>query len=224
MYLDRLSQSEHKSERLSLDLFFTIKRHKPDQPLRAIASDRGTWHVLVSDFLKRELHKLHVNDTFELRNSDAIIDDLQSGVLTCSVGVENLYYSLPQQDLLNFVKACIVKDNDEQKFQSESGVTVGGFNEVLTMYLRSTIVMFEGQVVLPRAGVCIVSCVPHVLSRIFLGRVEVCKKECLQDDACRIHRYVDDYLVFVCCEEPKFELHDILNVFDMCGMGLTFTF
>ncbi|KAH9368526.1 hypothetical protein HPB48_022024 [Haemaphysalis longicornis] len=171
MNLHRLSESIHETEGLSLDVLFTIKTYKPDQPMGVIVSGRGTWQVVVSAFLKRELHKLHVHDPLELRNSDAIVDDLQSGVLdgckALSVDVENLQYSLPQQDLLRCVKAPIVKDNDEQKFQAESGVTVGGFMELLTMYLRSTIIMFEGQVLLQRAGVCIGSSVAPVAVAVF---------------------------------------------------------
>lgn len=53
--------------------------------------------------------------------------------------------------------------------------------------------------------------------------MDVSVKECLQDDACRTYRYVDDYLVFLRGEEPTLELHDISNVFEKCGMGVAFT-
>lgn len=57
-----------------------------------------------------------------------------------SVDIQDLYYNIPQDELMNSLKLCITEDNNEQKFCSSSGVSVSSFLEILSFYLASTCV------------------------------------------------------------------------------------
>ena len=154
--LERLSRSVAKAQGLCLEPFFSIKTHKPEQPFPTIISDNGTWQVVVSTFLQKQLEKLVVQDPFIIRNSEVIVEDLRhgkfDGCTAFSVDVVDLYYSLPQRELMNCVKECITENNDEQELQNECGLNVERFLELLMFYLQSTFIVWEGKTMVQKAG------------------------------------------------------------------------
>lgn len=81
-------------------------------------------------------------------------------------------------------------------FQNASGVSTGGFLELLSVYLKSTYVTWEGNVYLQKRGVCIGSCIAPALSDLFLAQKDRLLQNALTRTNVRgVFRYVDDYLV-----------------------------
>lgn len=62
------------------------------------------------------------------------------GFNAIDLDVVDLYYSLPHDTLLKAVKSCIQDDNDEIRFRNDCGVSVESFLELLSMYLKATVV------------------------------------------------------------------------------------
>lgn len=50
--------------------------------------------------------------------------------------VEDLYYSMPHEGLLKYVKECIAEQGEESVFIDKRGVSTGAFVEILSMYLK----------------------------------------------------------------------------------------
>ncbi|XP_064456861.1 uncharacterized protein LOC135367487 [Ornithodoros turicata] len=176
--LPRLVASVKKAKTLSLQVFFSIKTHKESSPFRAIVSERHTWQQPVGRFIQKALSALEIEDPFLVfRPSD------------------DLYYSLPQDELIEVVSEGIDRYGTVQ-FQNEVGVDVSTFLAVLRLYLQSTTVEFLGGVYLQRAGVCIGSCVAPVLSNLLLARYDRRLERALRDMGVRrVFRFVDDYLI-----------------------------
>ncbi|XP_049271280.1 uncharacterized protein LOC119391559 [Rhipicephalus sanguineus] len=78
MKLDKLHRSITKAKKLSLDVFFSIKTHKPEMPLRVIVSERGTWQKVVAHFLQEKLAILNVEDPLLVKKSAEVTDFLKN--------------------------------------------------------------------------------------------------------------------------------------------------
>lgn len=119
-----------------------------------------------SSFLQKMLATLNVNDPFSVSNSEEVVQyvsGLKEGKYTgFSVDIQYLYYSLPQDGILQSVRACIEEDNDEVSFRNKCGMSVDAFLEVLSLYLGSTYVLFKNKVYMQKEGVCIGSKVAPV--------------------------------------------------------------
>lgn len=228
MNLVGLQASIKKAKGNFLEVFFAAKTHKTDIPFRCIVTERGTWQHAVSSFLQSKLCSLTVEDPFLVSNSEAVVQYLKlnnpGGCDMFSIDVQDLFYSLPHDRLLQCVKKCIVEDNDEEAFISKCGVSVGSFLELVSFYLKSTFVDWEGRLYVQKTGVCIGSKVAPVLSNIFLSYADRSIKVNLDNRVKQIFRYVDDYLVFVESHDFKAHVDDILKTFENCGFGLKFTF
>lgn len=147
--LEKLASAVKKSKKPNLEIFFTAKTHKFEIPFRAIVTERCTWQREVSTFLQTHLQNLVVCDPFIIPNSDELVNFLKvSNPGACgffSIDVQDLYYSMPFDDLLNSVRLCITEDNDEIRFSNNCGVSVNTFMEVLFFYLESTFVEWKGK-------------------------------------------------------------------------------
>ncbi|CAN8013567.1 unnamed protein product [Ixodes persulcatus] len=100
-----------------------------------------------------------------------------------SVDIKDLYYSLPQDELLKCVEDC----SDSFgiiAFQTASGISQGGFLELLTVYLRSTFACWEDNTFLQKAGVCIGSCIAPVLSNLYLAHRDRILSRSLDASSC----------------------------------------
>ncbi|KAG0426258.1 hypothetical protein HPB47_026629 [Ixodes persulcatus] len=131
-----------------------------------------------------------------------------------------MYYNLDVHYLLESVSNAI-DENGMCKFQNASGVSVKGFLSLLDLYLRSTLVEYEGKIYIQKAGVCIGSCLAPILSEIFLMYVDRAIKAKLEATApgCQVFRYVDDYLVL---HQEQTKPETILKAFTSSPAGLTF--
>lgn len=211
-----------------LNLFFTVKTHKEGHPFRVVVSERGTWQCLVSAFLQKHLSSLKVQDPFRVKNSEEVVQFLRTvppGPMSVfSIDVEDLFYSLEHETLMKSVRDCIQDHNDALQFQNECGISVASFLELLSMYLRSTLVEWKGGVYRQKSGVCIGSRVAPKLSEVYLGRIDRDLEGGLESLALKTMRYVDDYLVFVEMDNCVRSRVNVLKMFNEKGRGLKFTF
>lgn len=77
-----------------------------------------------------------------------------------SLDAEDLCYSLPHDQLMKSVKCCITGNNDELAFVNSSLVSVEAFLELLSFYLKSTVVTY-------RSPVCVSALGWHSFERYF---------------------------------------------------------
>lgn len=108
--LGKLARDISNSRGNSLRVVFTAKTHKPEVPFRTIVSDEGSWQKCVSQFLLKKLKTLVVNDPFLVKKSATVAQFLERNdhvAFSFSVDVQDLFYSVPRNQLLVCVKECI---------------------------------------------------------------------------------------------------------------------
>lgn len=158
------------------------------------------------------------------RQDSYLKDDNPKSCLVFSVDGEDLFYSIPQKELLVAVNDCI-EATGEVGFRNSSGVTEEGFLDLLSFYLKSMLVQWENGIFVQRNGICIGSCVAPVLSNIFLWKPDVSLEGTLGSEGVKkVFRYVDDYLIFVEANGRADVVDKVSSVFNELGKGLKFTF
>ncbi|KAH7931542.1 hypothetical protein HPB51_029816 [Rhipicephalus microplus] len=226
LHLEKVCSEVKKMKGSTMETFFSVKTHKPDFPFRAIVSERGTWCLAVSTYLQSQLSSLKVEDPFIIPNSSTVVDFLKGNVHEntsgFSIDIEDLYYSLPHDELMTSVKECI-GNNDEMEFVSKCGISVPSFLELLFFYIKHTYVGWKGKNFVQRSGICIGSKVAPVLSNIFLARVDNDLVTGLDGLVQKVYRYVDDYLLLINSDNFDSRVDEVLRVFGNKGRGLTFT-
>lgn len=129
--LERLASGVKKSKGLYLDIFSNAKTHRPDVPFRAITSEKGTWQYIVSTFLNNVLTSVSLQDPFLIRHSEDIVVFLTKNnpgkCSAISVDVKDLFYLLPQKELMCSVKEVVTLFNDELWFTQHSGMPLEPF-------------------------------------------------------------------------------------------------
>lgn len=111
----------------------------------------------VSRYLLKQLNSVVIDNPFVVRNSLNIIAFLRENKsLGCmfSMDVVNLFYSIPQNELLAAVLSCI-EMNRQVSFQNTAGISVDNFIALLEFYLCSTAVFFQGRYYVQKNGICI---------------------------------------------------------------------
>ncbi|XP_040064250.1 uncharacterized protein LOC120838403 [Ixodes scapularis] len=188
------------SRHSTLSLRFFLKDHKPELPFRTVINENGTWQKVVSKFLQQGLEYVRLEDSLSLRNSNELIDILEvHHGRKCSIfsmDIKDLYYSLEKSRLLKRVKEAL--ERNLVKFQSGSGISVDCFLTVLDLYLRSTVVEYDGKKFVQKDGVCIGSSVAPALAEIYLNSLDSAVVEGLgkmPSGSCIVRRYVDDIVV-----------------------------
>ncbi|XP_064470235.1 uncharacterized protein LOC135384986 [Ornithodoros turicata] len=214
LHVDKLVKTIDRSERDSLEVFFSGKTHKPGVPLRVIVSERGTWQKAIALFLQEKLNMLEVEDPFLIRSSDKVIEFLRShpsdGFSALSVDIKDLYYSLPHDLVSHCVEEAIEKFGNI-RFQNATGISVCGFLELLSVYLNSTYVKWQGEYLIQKQGICIGSCLAPVLSDIVLARLDREIAGRVQNEVVRVFRYVDDYLVVLRHQDTEQMMESVLT-------------
>lgn len=196
-------------------------------PFQTTVSERGFWPYVVSGYLKKHLDMLRVEDPFSIPCSIAVtaylIDSNPGGWIAFSIDIEGLYYSVPHDELMPSVKGCIMGLSNEIVFRSQCEISVEGFLEVLSFYLRSTFIGWHEKVFVQKSKVYIGFRVAPVLSDIFLAKVDRSLESLVKAPAKELFRYVDGYLVFVGKRDFSQTLDFVLNAFREQGLGLQFT-
>ncbi|CAN7997046.1 unnamed protein product, partial [Ixodes hexagonus] len=143
-----------------------------------------------------------------------------------SIDVEDLFYSVPHEEMYRSVLACI-EASGVVAFQNASGIPLDSFMALLEFYLRSTFVSFNDKLFIQRKGICIGSCVAPVLCNIFLANVDRDLNGVLNaDNVLKVFRYVDDFLVLLKTNTSVTHLNMVQSVladFRQHGKGLLFT-
>ncbi|XP_040071560.1 uncharacterized protein LOC120843935 [Ixodes scapularis] len=227
MNLPALKKTLSSPAKQYFSVFFTAKTHKEGVPLRSIVSERGCWQKPLALFLQKHLSTVTLLQPFRISNSTDLISHLTSLHSTSqppsmfSLDIEELYYSLDPQILLNSVSDAI-HEHGLCKFQNTSGITAKDFIDLIALYLQSTLVEYNGNILRQKKGVCIGSCLAPILSEVFLMYVDRSIKSRLDVFApeCRVFRYVDDYLVI---HPTSISSRAICEAFDSCSSGLRFT-
>ena len=79
---------------------------------------------------------------------------------------------MPHEDLLNCVSECINEQGHETVSTDKCGVSTGAFLEILSTYLKSTLVGWKEGVYVQKSGICIGSKVAPVLSDLYLSKTD----------------------------------------------------
>ncbi|CAN7976939.1 unnamed protein product, partial [Ixodes persulcatus] len=113
-----------------------------------------------------------------------------------SLDIKDLYYSLNSVLLLERVRELLEKNL--VSFQAKAGISVDALMELLTCYLKATVLNFNGDCYIQRKGVCIGSAVAPVLTEFYLNALD--KKitdfvGSLGVERVLVRRFVDDILV-----------------------------
>ncbi|KAH9373622.1 hypothetical protein HPB48_014781 [Haemaphysalis longicornis] len=86
-----------------------------------------------------------------------------------------------------------IDDFSSVPFQNAAGVSVSGFLELLSFYLRSTFIQYDGKPCLQRQGISIGSCITPILSDLFLSKLDNIVAGRLDSMiVVRVFRFVDD--------------------------------
>lgn len=144
--LEKLGKEVRKAKGGRLTVFFVAKTHKVDCPLRAIATEKGTWQQQVGQYLQRSLNTLVTSDPFAATSSDSVVDFLRErqpcANAAFSLDIEDLFYSVPHTDLFVAVRE-LIEENGAVSFQNSCGVPVDSFMQLLTLYLSSTFIEYD---------------------------------------------------------------------------------
>ncbi|XP_049270946.1 uncharacterized protein LOC125758156 [Rhipicephalus sanguineus] len=198
-------------------------------PFRVIVAECDRWQKLIATFLQEQLNRLDVDDPFIVKSSDQVIDFVKTcvdeHVYGFSVDMTDLYYSIPLNQLLPAVEECIDLFGSV-RFQTECGIPVSRFLELLSFYLKSTYISWDDKPFIQKDGICIGSCIAPILSDIFLSRID--RSINLHLDILNIKKvfqYVDDYLVLLTNDTVADEagLAKIISQFSECFKPLTLT-
>lgn len=169
---------------------------------------------------------LKTDDPYRILHSQSLVDLLRDNNLAdlcaTSTDMEDLYYLLPHNELVESVKVCVTQHNDDMEFRLRSGLTVELF--FLKSHTSSTVdggrrgqgsISAEG-------GVYIRSAVAPILSDIFRSRVYRKIAEHLPGTAEHIFRYVDNYLLLVSKDNNQ-RVINVLKIFQENSCSLKFT-
>lgn len=118
---------------------------------------------------------------------------------------------MPHDKLLNFM----IDEFGSVLFQNAAGMSVSGFLELLSFYLRSTFIQYDGKPGLLREGICIDSCIAPILSGMFLSKLDNTVAGLLDSmNVVRVLRFVYDYLFFLDCNSDALECraHGVLSI------------
>ncbi|KAH7983788.1 hypothetical protein HPB52_014357 [Rhipicephalus sanguineus] len=112
---------------------------------QGLFGDKALAAATVSRYLQRQLTGLAPEDPYKIASSDRLVGLLQDSIPGAnsgfSIDIEELFYSIPHEDLFKAVRHCIERSG-KVAFQNSSGVSVGRFLELLETYLTSTIQHF----------------------------------------------------------------------------------
>lgn len=198
-------------------------------PFRSIVSEKGSWQFLISQYLQKHLSALQVEDPFATKTSGDVVSYLQSNDpigYAFSVDVEDLFYSVPHDELFVAVRECIER-NGEVSFRNSAGVPADSFISLLEFYLQATFITFNDDYYIQRQGICTGSCVAPTLCNIFLAAIDRSLNHVFNNQGVlKAFRYVDDFLIVLSKQKtltPTHSVNSILNLFKRYGKGLNFT-
>lgn len=224
-----LAREIGKSDKLSLNMFFTTKTHKEGAPFRTIVSERNSWQYELGRFLQDKLKLFPVEDPFRIFNSGEVVNFLKqhpgARFRAFSIDIKDLYYSLPHEGLLACIDECI-DSFGAVPFQNTTGISSKGFLELLSLYITSTFVEWNGKTYIQKEGVSIGSSIAPFLSDLLLAKFDRALNVKLGElSVVKTFRYVDDYLLILRCDLETFhsKVMQVLQIFRECLYPLVVT-
>lgn len=175
-------------------------------------SERGTWQVLISTFVKRQLRTLRVADSFEVRNSEAIVACLQSGEFdrwkTFSTGAVYLLSHHSTTLFLVCAETWIVESNNEQIFLWRVAWSRESSRSKRCIYSRQSLCRTNRW---NRSLHWLVRCASTY--QYLIGKVDVSVNKRLHDIASRLNRHRDNNLVVLLSDKSLLNALGFLEVF-----------
>lgn len=110
-----------------------------------------------------------------------------------SIDVEDCFYSIPHEGLIQAVQQCI-DVNDLVDFQKSTDISLKQFLD-LRLYVNKTFITFGRNTFLQKSGICIGSSAAPVSSDSYLAVCDCSIAERLNGEVLKIFRYVDEQLV-----------------------------
>jgi hypothetical protein len=183
-----------------LFVFFSLKTHKINWPLRPIISENGTWIKLLSEFIVRYLGWIKLQDPFRIKNSEQIIQRFQelhgSSVIVKSYDVSDMYFAMDQGTLLTIIRNKI-ESQSTIEFQNKFKITVDQGISLIELFFKSTIIKCELGHFSKRNGVPIGSQAAPMMCDIYMEvfdiKVKESLKELIEEERLYIDRFVDDF-------------------------------
>lgn len=174
-------------------LYFLVKSHKENFPLRPVITSYDTPNRDLSKYLARILRVIVCQD-HRIKNSSDLLGRmngvrLSEGQVLASFDVVNLFPSIP----LNIVRERI--KNKWDLIEQVSNFTLEAFMELFDLCLDSNIFLFEKQFYKQVSGCPIGGCVSSVIADVFIDYVH--EKVFSKFPIERIYYYVDDSLCIV---------------------------
>lgn len=150
-------------------LYFLVKSHKVDFPLRAVITGYDTPNQHITKFLA-ELLKPLVNNKFRVKNSAQCISQfkdlrLSQGDILCSFDIFNLFPSLP----INIIRGYIV-----EKLMERGPISNLGLEQLLSIFdlcMETNIFEFEGRHYKQVSGCPIGGSISPVIADLFVDYV-----------------------------------------------------
>lgn len=171
LHLANVALGARKGRNITLEVSFAEKSHKPRVSLRTIVSERATWSNAVMRYMQKHLESLHILDPMCVSNSKVVSDFLKvsnpAGCSVYSIDVKELCYCIPHDDRKVRVKERKMEQKDESNFRTQCGITVEDFLEPLFVYLKPTLIGWQGKMFVQRSGACVGSRVASGVSKIF---------------------------------------------------------
>ncbi|CAN8020245.1 unnamed protein product [Ixodes persulcatus] len=128
-----------------------------------------------------------------------------------SLDIKDLYYSLNSVLLLQRVRELL--EENLVSFQAKAGISVDAVLELLTCYLKATLLNFNGECYIQRKGVCIGSAVAPVLTEFYLNTLDRTITDfvgSLGVERVLVRRFVDDILVCAPNQLSATDIHDFI--------------
>lgn len=167
----------------------------------------------MSNYIADALKCIFLPDSLSLSNSEELVSQLapchSSKVFCMSLDIKDSYFSLDSSLLMSRLRRAL--ERDLVAFQTNAGIPISSFLELVTLYLSSTVVNFNGKPFTQSKGICIGSAIAPKLSEIYLSALDqalmsfpsTCSGQML------VLRYVDDIIVVATgsCSLPKLLAH-----------------
>jgi hypothetical protein len=198
------------------------KIHKNNIPIRPVINWRQAPAYKLAKLLTH-LIQTHIPllNTFNVKNSIHLINDLkeiqyQQGIQLVSLDIENMYPSIPTEELKHVIKSTCTKQNIEEKLSDE------------ILYITQTILQqnyfqFQNKCYIQERGLAMGAPSSSILSEIFLQYLEQNKVHKILTDhnILGYFRYVDDILIVF--NNNITDIHTVFKSFNELSPTIKFT-
>lgn len=122
-----------------------LNERKINLPLSVVVNERRLWQM-VSSLLQQRFGRIRLQNSLSSRNSDEAIKCMTlfhgEKCSAFTLDITDVYYSLPQTELLNILKLLL--EMNLVGLQVRSGISVGNSLVLVDIYLHSAVVYANG--------------------------------------------------------------------------------